>query len=69
MTHFPPPDTAPRMGRPPLKKDVPTVKTTIRVTREFLDRIEAVAGDGKTAAFIRDAAEAELIRREKGKRA
>lgn len=68
MTRFPPPDTAARMGRPPLKKDVPTVKTTIRVTREFLDRIEAVAGEGKTAAFIRDAAEAELLRREKGKR-
>lgn len=68
LTHFPPPDSAARMGRPPLKKDVPTVKTTIRVTREFLDRIEAVAGEGKTAAFIRDAAEAELIRREKARR-
>lgn len=67
MTPFPPPDTAPRMGRPPLKKDVPTVKTTIRVTREFLDRIEAVAGEGRTASFIRDAAEAELARREREK--
>ena len=55
------------MGRPPIKKDVPTVKTTIRVTQEFLDRIEAVAGKGKTAAFIRDTVEAELRRREKAR--
>lgn len=52
------------MGRPPLNRDAPTVKTTIRVTRDFLDRIEAVAGPGKSADFIRRAAEAELERYE-----
>lgn len=67
MTLYPPPDNRSRMGRPPLKRDQETVKTTIRVTRSFLDRIEAVAGEGKTAAFIRDAAEAELRRRERDK--
>jgi hypothetical protein len=52
------------MGRRPLTQDEKTVKTTLRVTQSWLDRVEAVAGSGKTAAFIRDAVEAELKRRE-----
>lgn len=55
------------MGRPPLAPKEKTVKTTLRVTPSWLARIEAVAGEGKTAAFIREAVEAELKRREKGK--
>lgn len=55
------------MGRPPLDKDATTVKTTIRVTRELLARIEAQSGEGQVAAFIRKAIEAELRRRERGK--
>lgn len=65
MTDYQPPDNAGRMGRPPIKRDVPTVKTTLRVTQELLDRIEAVAGKGKSAAFIRSAIERELTRRER----
>lgn len=52
------------MGRPPLTPKEKTVKTTLRVTQSWLDRIEAVAGEGKTAAFIRETVEAELKRRE-----
>lgn len=66
MTAYAPPDIAARMGRPPLTPKEKTVKTTLRVTQSWLDRIEAVAGAGKTAAFIREAVEAELKRREKG---
>ena len=65
MTDYAPPDIPSRMGRPPLKPNEKTVKTTLRVTQAWLDRIEAVAGEGKTAAFIRDAVEAELVRRER----
>lgn len=67
MTDFPPHDNARGMGRPPLALKEKTVKTTLRVTQSWLDRIEAVAGEGKTAAFIREAVEAELKRREKGR--
>lgn len=67
LTEFQPHDNARGMGRPPLTPKEKTVKTTLRVTQSWLDRIEAVAGEGKTAAFIRDVVEAELKRRERGK--
>lgn len=54
-----------RMGRPPLTKDADTVKTTIRISRGVLARIEAVSGEGQVAAFIRSAIERELTRRER----
>lgn len=55
------------MGRPPLTKAADTVKTTIRIPRGLLARIEVVAGEGQVAAFIRSAIESELKRRERGK--
>lgn len=66
MTDFPPPDIQRGMGRPPLALKEKTVKTTLRVTPSWLARVEAVAGEGKTAAFIRDVVEAELRKRERG---
>ena len=60
MTEFPISDTSGRMGRPPMN-----VKPTIvRLTQEALDRIEKVAGPNQRAAFIRDAVDNELNRRE-----
>jgi len=52
----------PRMGRPPLN-----LKTTlVRLSAETIARIEAVAGKGRMSQFLREAAEAELLRREGG---
>jgi predicted DNA-binding protein len=49
-----------RMGRPPLN-----LKTTvIRLSAETIARIEAVAGKNRMSQFMREAAEAELARRE-----
>lgn len=60
MTEFPISDTSGRMGRPPLNvKAVP-----VRLTLEQLDRIERVAGPNQRAAFIREAIDNELERRE-----
>ncbi len=48
------------MGRPPLH-----VKPTIvRLTEDVIGRIEALVGPNKRSAFIREAIEAELERRE-----
>lgn len=48
------------MGRPPLNfKDI-----KIRLSPETKDRIEALVGNYQIAAFIRDAIERELRRRE-----
>ncbi|MFC5423689.1 hypothetical protein ACFPOB_29585 [Bosea eneae] len=55
------------VGRPPLKKNVDTVQTIIRLTAETRARIKALVGDNQMAAFIRDAIEAELRRREREK--
>lgn len=51
---------APRMGRPPIGKF-----TAVRLSPEMLERIDALAGPGKRAQFIRDAVERELQRRAK----
>ena len=52
------------MGRPPLKDKVTTVKTTVRLTVDVQERIDAVAGPNRMAIFIREAIERELKRRE-----
>jgi hypothetical protein len=52
------------MGRPPL--DV--VKTTVRLTRDVHRRITALVGENRMAVFLREAAEAELDRREAERR-
>ena len=49
-----------RMGRPPLNVKV----TAVRLTVEMMARIEAVAGKHRMSQFLREAAEAELVRRE-----
>lgn len=64
MTNFPTTVIPPRMGRPPLNKESKTTLTGVRLTDETRDRIEAVAGPNRMAAFIREAIENELIRRE-----
>lgn len=48
------------MGRPPLNAK-PTV---VRLTAEIRQRIEALVGSNRMAAFIREAVENELKRRE-----
>jgi hypothetical protein len=49
-----------RMGRPPLN-----LKTTvIRLSADTIARIEAVVGKNRMSQFMREAAEAELLRRE-----
>ncbi|MFV1536971.1 hypothetical protein [Phaeobacter sp. JH204B] len=48
------------MGRPPLN----VKPTLVRLTQSVLDRIEAVAGKNQRAAFIREAVDRELDRRE-----
>lgn len=52
--------SASRMGRPPIGKF-----TAVRLSADMLERIDAHAGPGKRAEFIRTAVEAELKRREK----
>jgi hypothetical protein len=50
------------MGRPPLN----VKETKVRLTDEQRQRIEAIVGKNRMAAFIRDAIEHELERREAG---
>ncbi len=52
------------MGRPPLKADVETKPTMVRLTEDTRQRIEAVAGKNRMAVFIREAIDNELERRE-----
>lgn len=60
MTDFSISDTSRRMGRPPMN----VKPTVVRLTQEALDRIEKVAGPNQRAAFIREAVDNELDRRE-----
>ncbi len=55
------PDTARRMGRPPLGMKA----TQVRLSAETRDRIEQLVGQNQMANFIREAVENELARREK----
>lgn len=48
------------MGRPPMN----VKPTVVRLTQEALDRIEKIAGPNQRAAFIREAVDSELERRE-----
>lgn len=63
MTIFPIPDTPRRMGRPSLG----IKPTLVRLSEEVRERIRALVGDSGMAAFIREAVERELKRREKAK--
>ena len=49
-----------RMGRPPLN----IRPITVRLSRDALQRIEALVGKNRIAEFIREAVERELKRRE-----
>lgn len=64
MTRFPSTDIPRRMGRPPLNKDSKTTLTGVRLTDEIRERIEALVGPNRMAAFIREAIEEALDRRE-----
>lgn len=64
MTNFPGTDSKARMGRPPLN----VKETKVRLTLETRDRIEAIVGPNRMAAFIREAVENELARREAEKK-
>lgn len=64
LTDFPLTVIPRRMGRPPLAKDSKTTLTGIRLTDETRDRIIALVGANKMAAFIREAIDGELERRE-----
>ncbi|MDQ0505999.1 hypothetical protein [Xanthobacter agilis] len=61
LTKFSGTVTAKRMGRPPLH----VKETKVRLTDDQRARIEALVGANRMAAFIREAVEAELQRREK----
>lgn len=65
MTEFPQSLTASRMGRPPLKKDVETKPTLVRLDADTRARIEAIAGPNRMAGFIREAIVSELLKRER----
>ena len=65
MTQLPITDTRRPMGRPPLSKKSETKLTGVRLTEDIRQRIIALVGDNRMAAFIREAIEAELERREK----
>ena len=52
------------MGRPPLRLKDPTVKTTIRLPKSLLDRVDQASDERRSAAFIREAIEEKLAREE-----
>lgn len=52
-----------RMGRPPLN----VKPTVVRLPNDALERIEVLVGKNQMAAFIREAVERELKRRERAK--
>lgn len=61
MIEEPAPANAPRMGRPPLNmKAIP-----VRLPPEVIEQIDALVGKYHRPAFIREAVERELKRREK----
>lgn len=61
LTIIPISDTARRMGRPPMNLK----PTLVRLPVDVAERIEALVGPNRMAAFIREAIEAELARRER----
>lgn len=65
LTNFPSTVIPRRMGRPPLNKDSKTTLTGIRLTDDTRERIIALVGANRMAAFIREAIDGELDRRER----
>jgi len=63
LTKFSGTDIPRRMGRPPLH----VKETKVRLTDDQRQRIEALVGPSRMAAFIREAIERELKRRERQK--
>lgn len=61
------PDKPRRMGRPPLKVNIETKATMVRLTEDVRAKIEALVGKRRMAAFIREAVENEIKRRERQK--
>lgn len=61
-------DNMRRMGRPPLKQKIRTVKTTLRLPEDLLKRVEVASGQNRFAEFVREAIERELERRERARR-
>lgn len=49
-----------RMGRPPLKRNVETVVSAVRLPADMVARIDAIAGPNKRGEFIRKAVEKAL---------
>lgn len=49
-----------RMGRPPLKRNVETVVSAVRLPADMVERIDAIAGPNKRGEFIRKAVERAL---------
>lgn len=52
--------TTRRMGRPPLKRNVETVVSAVRLPADMVARIDAIAGPNKRGEFIRKAVEKAL---------
>lgn len=65
LTQLPMTDMPRRMGRPPLSKESGTKMTGVRLTEDVRQRIIALVGENRMAAFIREAIALELERREK----
>ena len=63
LTDFPGTHTGRPMGRPALG----VKETKVRLSPEVRARIAALVGENRMAAFIREAVERELERREKAK--
>ena len=63
IAELPASDTAPRMGRPPLKRDIETKTTLVRLDADTMARVDALAGANRRAEFIREAVDRELERR------
>lgn len=57
----------PSVGRPPLSKKSETVVTTVRLSADVAERIDALSGPNKRSDFIREAVEREIKRRERAK--
>lgn len=64
MTQIPDVDKRGDVGRPPMKT---ATLTSFRLDEAVKARIVALVGQRRMAAFIREAVEAELKRRERGK--
>ncbi|WP_414832172.1 hypothetical protein [Afifella sp. YEN Y35] len=59
LTNFPGTVSRKKMGRPPLK----VRETKVRLTEEQRRAIEELVGQNRMSAFIREAIDAEIIRR------